>query len=108
MRKPAPDNVTFSPAGTYTVPAGTTASIEVQPGRYQFMGVPPNRFLVFVPTPGTQPVPATVNANGTWTAANYTNLTPNTTYAFRVRMTSNPVPPGGGTNEAMIQFTTPP
>ena len=77
VRKPAPDNVTFSPSGTYQVPAGTTVTIVIDIGMTQ-AAAPPNRGTVFVPTAGTIPVNAVVAANGTWTAADYTNLTPST------------------------------
>lgn len=107
MRKPAPDNVTFSPAGTYSVPVGTTPVFDVQYGTYQYMGTPPARYRVFVPAAGTTPVRGTTNANGTWTAPGFTNLTPLTTYTFRVLMTCTPASPSG-TDEATRQFTTPP
>ena len=106
VRKPAPDNVTFSPSGTYTVPAGTTVTVVVEIGMTQPAPLP-NRGIVFVPTAGTTPVNGVVAANGTWTAADYTNLTPSTSYAFRVTMTSTPAAPFG-TNESFVQLSTPP
>ena len=106
VRKPAPDNVTFSPTGTYTVPAGTTVTIVVDIGMTQ-PAPPRNRGTVFVQTAGTTSVNAVVAANGTWTAADDTNLTPLAPYAFRVRMTSTPAAPFG-TNEHFVKFSTPP